>query len=107
MERKIPESDWKYISKLKEKFLNRLCERINAESLAILKNGNMTQHEKYLELYKHIEKGDFLIAKGFNDWRRSRAFENLLFYKQQGLITDEEFEGLSNETKQVLAFFLG
>ena len=66
-----------------------------------------TQHDRYLSLYRHIEESDRLIAIGFNDWKRSRAFQCLVFYRQHGLMTDEEYEGLSDETKQVITLFLG
>src|SRR5213592_1181621 len=105
--RTIPERDWKYASKLKSKFLDRLCQRINSKSLLILNDLTQTQHDRYLSLYRHIKESDRLIALGFNDWKRSMAFQCLTFYRQQGLMTNEEYDGLSDETKQVIALYLG
>lgn len=103
----LPEKDWKYASKLRDRFLERLCERINLKSVKILGASELTQHEKYLLLYKHMDESDKLIAIGFNDWRRSKAIQCLIFYRQQTLITDLEYEEFSFETKCLIDSWLG
>jgi len=103
----IAEKDWKYASKLRSKFLERLCKRINDQSLKILNDSTLTQYERYLALYKHIDESDKLVAFGFDGWSRSKAIQCLVFYYQQGLITDLEYSDFTPETKEVIASWLG
>src|SRR5688572_27678290 len=103
----ITSQDWKYLSKLKETLLNRLCDRINSKSMSILNDSTKSHYEKYIALYKHIEKSDRMIADGFNNWKRSQAFICLTFCKKHKLITDNEYNELSDNTKKVVAFYLG
>ena len=103
----IPEKDWKYASKLRSEFLERLCKRINEQSLKILNDPTLIQHEKCLALYKHVVESDKLIAFGFDDWRRSKSMQCLVFYYQQGLITDLEYSSFTPETKEFITSCLG
>ena len=50
----IPENDWKYIRKIKDDLLNSLCERINKQSVSLLK-GYGSEHEKFIIRGKTIE----------------------------------------------------
>ena len=68
----ILESDWKYLRKIEADLLATLCNRINTKSQKILNEGSLSEHEKYLNLYRHIKKSDKIIADCFNDWRRSK-----------------------------------
>jgi hypothetical protein len=101
------EADWKHLARLKKVMLNRLCNRILDElheESAPAKRGE-DAHEQYLRVYKLMEKWDDVIAVCFNDWRRSRAFQNLLFQIQHQVITKEEIAGLSEETRKKLDLY--
>ena len=52
--------------------LEQLTGRINNESMAILEDTDLTEHEKFLKLYRHIHDADQVVADCFDDWRRSR-----------------------------------
>ncbi len=94
------EQDWKHLTRLKPLALERLCQRILDGAQAIIAAAaEGERHRTCLALYRHIEEGDRLIADGFNDWRRSRAPFHLIAWRQQGLITDEEFAAFSPETR--------
>jgi len=58
-----------------------------------------TPHERYLEVFSHINERDDDIALLFNGHSRSRALERLMSFRQMDLITDEEFLSFSEEAR--------
>lgn len=103
MFRDIKESDWKYLRNLKQFLLERACSGINQETKLVLNNVNgLSQYEVYISLYEHIEKKDKIIADCFNDYKRSKAIEIVLNLLRYELITDEEIQGFSDETKEII-----
>lgn len=103
MFRDIKESDWKHLRNLKQILLERACSGINQEAQLVLNNVNgLSQYEVYISLYKHIEKKDKIIADCFNDHKRSKAIEIILNLLRHKLITDEEIQVFSDETKAII-----
>ncbi|MCU0286617.1 MAG: hypothetical protein MUF15_09475 [Acidobacteria bacterium] len=47
-------------------------------------------------------KKDKLIADCFDDYRRSTAIYKILHLLYNKIITDDEFEGFSSETKEIV-----
>lgn len=60
-------------------------------------------HQTYLEIYRLIDENDEILAILFDDWRRSTAFMALAGWLNHGLVTEEEFETLSTETRAVMS----
>ena len=73
MERHLPEKDWKLLRQLAPVALERLCDKILKEAMAIAQAPAKTSHERYLELYKLIQEQDRDLAFAFDDHRRSTA----------------------------------
>ncbi len=99
----LPESDWKTLSRLKPSALERLCQRIlhrAQDLLAAAQEGE--SHRVYLDLYKHIHKSDETLVNCFDDWRRSQALVTLMNWREQNLLTDEEFASFSSETREMV-----
>jgi len=97
---KIKESDWKYLKKLKPMLLERACAQINKEAGTMLEKGaNHDQHELYIRMYKHYDKKDDMIGECFNDYRRSQAKFRILNLVRHGIISDDELQGFSDDTK--------
>ena len=99
---KIAEADWKLFKELHPIALERLCERILQESLAVIQRTEVSAHERYLALYKLIEKRDDDVANAFNDFRRSTAVMQLGNMRSMGLLRAEEMKRFSPETIQLL-----
>ena len=99
---KITEKDWKYLFGIKEELLQALCRGINAESMAILQEEGLTEHERHLKAYKHIESSDQVIAKCFDDWKRSAMSAILINLCQNNLLTQDHLVNLSKETSEFL-----
>lgn len=95
-----PESDWKYMSSIQSTLLERLCERINQQMTTILNDTSLSAHERYLKIYQAVKTSDKDVARAFDDWRRSTLFSRLLEICRQKLMTDEELQKLSPETRQ-------
>ena len=103
----LPEQDWKLLSRLKPLALERLCQRILTETQALSAAAMEGEyHRVYLELYRHIQEQDRVVADCFNDWRRAQALFLLMHWRQQRLLTDAEFAGFSAETRNAVDSWL-
>ena len=105
--REIKESDWKVLRQLKPQALERLCQEILLEIAQINDDTAKTFHERYLSIYKILQRRDQEIADTFNDLRRSTAYYKLAAMKSRGLLTEDEFTRFSDETREAIALILG
>ncbi len=105
MSNSIPERDWKLFRELRQIALERLCDKILAEAKAEIERPAKSSHEKYLSLYKLINKQDDEIARAFNDFRRSTALMQIGIIHSMGLFTGEELRRFSPETLQVIELY--
>jgi hypothetical protein len=106
MQRVIPESDWKLFRKLQLLALDRFCQRVLAEVSGLVADAGKSSHERYLAVFKLLQRRDDELADAFNDPRRSTAFVQLARIQFQELLTDEEFAGFSPETRASVQMFL-
>jgi hypothetical protein len=63
----IPEQDWKYLRSIHDEMLEKLCRRINQGAARIAKDSSLSQHERYLRLYRYLQEQDEIVAHCFND----------------------------------------
>ena len=95
----ISESDWKYLRGVKDELLETLCKRINNEASQILTGPSLSRHEKFLRLFKHIMEKNEIIARCFDDWRRSNIVVKLIWLREEQLLTGKYMSRLSEETR--------
>jgi hypothetical protein len=95
----IPEAEWKYLRTIKPEMLETLCKRINDEASQIITSLPLSQHEKFLHLFRHVIEKNEIIAECFDDWRRSNIMQKLLLLRQEGLLTNEHVAHLSEESQ--------
>ncbi len=97
----FPESDWKKLRDMRDKALNRLCARIltNIEIRCRLERASGSPHKAYGQIYALVRDSDKIVAELFDDWRRSTVLWVLCGWVREGLLTRDEFECLSEETK--------
>ena len=95
----IPESDWKYLRNLMDELLETLCKRINSEASQILNDPHFSQYEKFLQLFRQVVEKNEVIAKCFDDWRRSNILHKLLALREEQLLTEKHISLLSEETQ--------
>jgi len=101
----IQESDWKYLRKREGDMLSTLCGRINEQSKDILNDQSVSEHEKYLKLYKHIEKSDKIVGDCFNDWRRSNIWLKIQFLRKYDLLTDVHLDQMSDGVRALIEHY--
>lgn len=99
----IKESDWKLLSQLRTEALERFCQRVLSEIESVSANKTMSAHQRYLEIYQTVQRRDKEVAQIFNDHRRSTAFFELAAIQFHGLLTPEELQRFSPETRSVLS----
>jgi hypothetical protein len=105
MSSEIPEPDWRIFRTLRPVWLDRFCQRVNGELIAVLSDKSRSQHERYLAAYKLIHKRDKEVGHAFNDFRRSTAVFQIAIIRKLGVITDEEIGRFGKEVRASLAFF--
>lgn len=96
------EADWKRLRRLKPLALERLCSRMLKEFVTVVSSDTGSAHERYLKLYELVQQRDRELASTFNDMRRTTAHYILVDFCRMGLLTDEEFDEFSPETRQAV-----
>ena len=104
MSRQMPEADWKRFRQLHAVALGRYCERLLSELQSVAADTGKTPHERYLTIYKLIHRRDKELARAFDDLRRSTALAQLAIIVSYGVVTQEELELFTPETREILAF---
>ncbi|MBC2744655.1 MAG: hypothetical protein HGJ93_16905 [Desulfosarcina sp.] len=99
MNHRIPEKDWKKLRALKEDALNVACERIFHKIDAVIEARGTENHKTYLRLWKVMKEEDDEISLMFDDLKRSTAIFKLAMWKRNGILSDKDFEELTEETQ--------
>jgi hypothetical protein len=99
----ISESDWKKFKIIKENALERFCSEAIADVKEGLSESENSNINKVVCLYMILENYNKRIRLLFDDHARSKAQMQLIMYRSEGLVTDDEIQSLSeelqNETK--------
>ena len=96
----MKESEWKKFKRLKELCLEKFSEEIMSEVENICKSSELSAYERYINLYKLIQKKDREMVDVFNGLSRSRAFIQLLQMYRLGLVEEKYLDEFENETKE-------
>lgn len=91
----IKESDWKRFSQLKKTALDRYCERALADCRATMDQEDRSNHERFLDLYQQLNEANERLAFIFDGHARSKALDQFLCMRREGLIEDAELEGFT------------
>jgi hypothetical protein len=105
--RDIPESDWKIFRTVREAALDRYCARVLDECAAIIRDTSISNHDRYLRLFRLLRERDDELASAFDDLRRSTALIRLVHIHRLGLVTNEELGRFSQETREFVARAMG
>jgi hypothetical protein len=100
MSHDFPERDWRVLRDVKDAALQRFCQRVLDESDAVIRDASLTPHERYLKLFDLIRDRDRDIQRAFDDLRRSTATLRLLAMRTLGVVTDEEIQAFTPETRE-------
>lgn len=102
MSRHIPESDWKVFRELRDKALERFCQRVLSHIRHLASDDTRTFHDRYIEICKLIDAHDRELAHAFNGPRRSQAVIQLALIHSHDLLESEELARLTSETRSVI-----
>jgi hypothetical protein len=102
MAHEIAEADWKLLRELKPRALERFCERALAEVSRIVADTSRGTHDRYLQLFRVLDRSDRALSEAFNDLRRSTALMRISMMRSHGLLTDEEFARFSAPTRETV-----
>ncbi len=103
----MTESEWKLFRQLQEVALDRFCQRALSEVCTLAADTGKTNHERYLAVFKLLERRDRELADAFNDPRRSTALRQLACLRSLGLLTEGEFARFRPETRASVGVWLG
>ena len=106
MNGRIPERDWKQWRVLSQTALERLCGRI-LDRAAAFARGSESAHTRYLELFNFLHERNEEMARVFDDQRRSNAWQQISNAVAAGIVTPEELDGFSDETRAIVQVLLG
>lgn len=101
MTQQISESDWKKLRNIRPSALQRFCKRTLLSLREQLHEEEVlvNAHETYLQTYQFVQEEDKKLSLLFDDWRRSTVHITLMGWLSAGLLTESEFNSLSDETK--------
>jgi hypothetical protein len=102
--RSIGESDWKKLRAIRPCALERLCtETLDGLRLQLEpRQAKETAHETFLAVFEYLGRRNATTADLFDDWRRSTALLALGRWLEAGVVSREEFETLSEETRALM-----
>ena len=103
----IKESDWKILRELHSVALERFCKMILSEVKYIDADSTRSFHQKYLDIFRLIQRRDKEIARIFNSPRRSKALIKLAEMQSHGLLNADEYLRFSQGTRTIIARMLG
>ena len=98
----IAEKDWKLLRAMKEEKLNQVCGEILQKVSQEMEFEENEEYKAYLKLWKVLNREDKKVSDLFDDLKRSNAIFKLLSWRQNGLITEQEFNRFSEETRSII-----
>jgi len=101
------ERDWKYLSSLREEFVETFCRRANLELIEILQRSDISENERRLEARRVAKDRDSEFRDLFGDWRRSTMEAQVLFFRRYGLLTDTQMLQLSPKASEYVRQHFG
>ncbi len=102
----LPEKDWKQLSKLKDRLIQRFCDEILIKVKPITENKGNDSFKAYQDLWEVLEKVEDELSLMFDDIVRSNAFLKLALWRKSGLLLDEEFDKFTHETRDLIISFI-
>lgn len=96
----VPERDWKTFRKLKDRALDRYCRQALDEiaALCTAQEDGLSNHERYLQVFRRVQELDKDLSLAFDDPRRSTMTLLLISMRRLELLTDDELAQFSEGT---------
>ena len=98
----ISEADWKHFKQVKADALDKCCQQVLDDVRKGIDNPELSNHARYLYLYKLMENSDKRIANIFDYNARSKAMLQLALMKSEGLLEAKQINGFSDELQSFI-----
>ncbi|APD86459.1 hypothetical protein BM527_10380 [Alteromonas sp. Mex14] len=98
----ISEADWKHFKQVKADALDKCCQQVLDDVRKGIDDPELSNHAKYLYLYKLMENSDKRIANIFDYNARSKAMLQLALMKSDGLLEAKQISGFSDELQSFI-----
>ena len=98
----ISEADWKHFKQVKADALDKCCQQVLDDVRKGIDDPELSNHAKYLYLYKLMENSDKRIANIFDYNARSKAILQLALMKSDGLLEAKQISGFSDELQSFI-----
>ena len=98
----ISEADWKHFKQVKADALDKCCQQVLDDVRRGIDNPELSNHAKYLYLYKLMENSDKRIVNIFDYNARSKAMLQLALMKSDGLLEAKQISGFSDELQRFI-----
>lgn len=103
--RTIKESDWKLLQKVHKVALERFSRRAVANARLVISDQSSSYHQRYGALHELLQLTNNDMAYLFDDLRRSTAIACLVALKSADLMTQQEFDVFSEETRAIVNLY--
>ena len=98
----ISEADWKHFKQVKADALDKCCQQVLDDVRKGIDDPELSNHAKYLYLYKLMENSDKRIVNIFDYNARSKAMLQLALMKSDGLLEAKQISGFSDELQSLI-----
>ncbi len=98
----ISEADWKHFKQVKADALDKCCQQVLDDVRKGIEDPELSNHAKYLYLYKLMENSDKRIVNIFDYNARSKAMLQLALMKSDGLLEAKQISGFSDELQSFI-----
>ncbi|AUI82576.1 hypothetical protein [Alteromonas macleodii] len=98
----ISEADWKHFKQVKADALDICCQQVLDDVRKGIDDPELSNHAKYLYLYKLMENSDKRIVNIFDYNARSKAMLQLALMKSDGLLEAKQISGFSDELQSFI-----
>jgi len=96
----VPDKDWKLFCKLQAELTEKACENMFTQVEEIAKQRRGKEHQSYLNLYQLIKTVDIKITEMFNNPTPHNVFFKLVALKKFGVLSDQQWDMFSAETRE-------
>lgn len=96
----VPESDWKVFRELRERALQRFCDRALARARELSRDESRSPHKRFRKVFRYLQDRNEDLAYAFDNPGRSRMVVQLAAIHGLDLLEPEEFARFTEETRK-------
>ncbi|WP_045382252.1 hypothetical protein [Vibrio campbellii] len=103
----IKESDWKIFCEIKKEAIQLYCTKQLTEVINTITDESELAEERFHFMCQYSKASEKQMKLIFDGHSRSKAFMQLMLMCEENLVTQEQFERLSDEIKKDISELVG